>query len=288
MNAECISVSLIVATLGRTEPLTHLLISLCRQERKDFEVIIVDQNPEGYLSPALLSVENELNLVIVRSARGLARSRNAGLRVARGEVVGFPDDDCWYDAGVLEQCISIFSLLDRPDGITGMCVDERGEQSAGRFDTEGGPLTRQNVWRRANSTTTFCRRTVAATIGGFDESLGLGSGTRWGSGEETDFLIRAMDHGFRFMYVPEFVVRHPQVAAPSAKDSRLRALPYARGFVRVLKKHRYSRATCAAAVIRPAAGSLYFAVTGRWARARLAYWTALGRLQELLDIGCGA
>jgi GT2 family glycosyltransferase len=222
---------------------------------------------------------------VIRSERGLARARNAGLRVARGGIVGFPDDDCWYDAGAVEQCLAIFSAPDAPDGITGICQDEKGEQSAGTFDSDAGPLTRRNVWRRANSTTTFCRAAVATAIGGFDESLGLGSGTRWGSGEETDLLIRALDHGFRFEYHPEFVIRHPQVTAPSAKDARLRALPYARGFARVLKKHNYPLPDRTVSVVRPALGAAFYMVTGRWSRACLAFWTSVGRLQELATGG---
>lgn len=284
-DARVISISLIVATLGRTEPFAHLLESLCRQNFRDFQVIVVDQNPEEFLTPVLLRFRDQLNLVVVRSERGLARARNAGLRVACGEIVGFPDDDCWYDPQVVQESVSIFSAEGAPDGITGMCIDEHGQQSAGRFDLQGGPLNRKNVWRRANSTTTFCRRIVAERIGGFDESLGLGSGTRWGSGEETDFLLRAMESGFHFIYLPNFVVRHPQVTSPSLRETKSRALPYARGFVRVIKKHHYSLTSRVATVLRPAVGAFYFAATGRWARASLAYWTALGRLQELLSSG---
>jgi glycosyltransferase involved in cell wall biosynthesis len=273
--------SLIVATLGRTEPLVRLLESLSRQTSTGFEVIVVDQNPEGFLSAAILPFLSRLTIVVIRSERGLARARNAGLRHASGSIVGFPDDDCWYDTGAVEQCLEIFSAPAAPDGITGICLDEKGEQSAGTFDSDAGPLTRQNVWRRANSTTTFCRTAVATAIGGFDESLGLGSGTRWGSGEETDLLIRALDHGFRFEYHPEFVIRHPQVNAPSAKNARLRALPYARGFARVLKKHKYPLSDCTASVVRPALGAVFYMATGRLSRACLAFWTSVGRLQEL-------
>ena len=53
-------------------------------------------------------------------------------------------------------------------------------------------LTDDNLWNRAISFTIFLRRDVVEAVGPFDEELGLGSGRPWASGEETDYLIRAV------------------------------------------------------------------------------------------------
>lgn len=42
--------SLIVATIGRTAEFSVLLESLAGQETRDFELIVVDQNPDDRLS----------------------------------------------------------------------------------------------------------------------------------------------------------------------------------------------------------------------------------------------
>ena len=46
-------ITLITSTLGRHEPLTRLLRSLEQQTFKNFEIIIVDQNPTGFLDNTL-------------------------------------------------------------------------------------------------------------------------------------------------------------------------------------------------------------------------------------------
>ena len=68
-----------------------------------------------------------------------------------------------------------------------------------------------------NSATTFLRRDVVERVGQFDERLGLGSPDPWASGEEVDYLIRAIDAGARIEYDPSLVVRHAVVP----DDSRI-------------------------------------------------------------------
>ena len=55
----------------------------------------------------------------------------------------------------------------------------------------------------------FLRRELVERVGAFDEALGLGSGTRFASGEETDYLVRALRSGARLAYEPSLVITHP-------------------------------------------------------------------------------
>ena len=61
--------------------------------------------------------------------------------------------------------------------------------------TDASVADRDNVWNRAMSFTIFLRARVVERVGRFDERLGLGSGTPWHSGEEIDYLIRALAAG---------------------------------------------------------------------------------------------
>ena len=86
---------LVVATVDRTDDLALLLASLAAQEHRAFRVLVVDQNADDRVEP-LLARHPELDVLHLRSARGLSRARNAALPRLEAEIVGFPDDDCSY------------------------------------------------------------------------------------------------------------------------------------------------------------------------------------------------
>jgi hypothetical protein len=159
--------------------------------------------------------------------------------------------------------------------------DEVGHESGGRFDREAGFVDRHNVFRRGLSTTLFFRTDVALALNGFDESLGLGSGTRWGSGEETDFVLRCLERGHGIYYDPTFVVRHPQVTPPSRQAIQMRGRSYGRGYLRVLKLHGYSRWFMLQTALRPMAGAAVALARLEPDAAAMSFWSSIGRLDEL-------
>lgn len=267
------ALSLVVSTRGRQTELGRLLASLAAQGEPDFEVIVVDQNPAGYLEAVLAGAA--LPLRRTTSAAGLSRGRNAGLRLARGRIVGFPDDDCWYDPGTVGQIVGAFGRDPAMGVLLGRTIDATGRESLGRFLTEGGPVDRYSVWQAGNSNSLFIRRDIAAAIDGFDEALGVGASTPFQSGEETDFVLRAMASGARAVYRPELTIRHDQVDATIGPSEVDRARRYSRGFGRVLRKHGYPAGYVVSRVARPIARSFLAAATGdRGLAAYKAAWAA--------------
>ena len=87
--------SLIVATKNRTDDLLTLLGSLRSQLMQSFEILIVDQNPDDRLIP-VLSQFADLPIRHLHSKPGLSRARNVALPLCTGDIIAFPDDDCWY------------------------------------------------------------------------------------------------------------------------------------------------------------------------------------------------
>ena len=75
-QAKLPSFDLIVATVDRTEELRALLRSLARQSYPEFRVLLVDQNEDGRVE-AVRREHGSLDVVHLRSARGLSRARNA-------------------------------------------------------------------------------------------------------------------------------------------------------------------------------------------------------------------
>lgn len=229
--------SLIVATIGRTTELKSLLESLGRQRYRNFEVIVVDQNTDGRLLPVLRSFESRIEIRRIESAPGLSRARNVGLRAVSGEVVCFPDDDCTYPDGLLGHVNELLSTNSEWDGVVGDSVDNSGKPTLPWRDREGR-LTFPVSWRRAISYAIFMRTCVIRRIGGFDETLGVGAGSPWGSGEDNDLVLRALKAGCYFQYDPNTRVCHPTLFPALDAAVQAKRYSYALGDGKLLQKHR--------------------------------------------------
>jgi GT2 family glycosyltransferase len=240
------SFDLVVATVGRTDELGRLLDSIEAQEAS-VRVIVVDQNDDGRLDGVL--AEPRLPTERVQAARGLSRARNAALPLLEADVVAFPDDDCSYPPGLLARIADRFAADPTLGGLTGRAEDADGK-SAASWKRDRAVLTDENLWNRAISFTIFLRRAVVEAVGPFDEELGLGSGTPWSSGEEIDYLIRAIRNGARIEYDPSLAVTHDVRADNTGTGARDGA---SIGYL--LRKHRYSPRVLARMLVRPVGGA---------------------------------
>jgi glycosyltransferase involved in cell wall biosynthesis len=274
--------SILLATLGRTAELDVFFSSLDRQTHRDFEVIVIDQNPGEVLTPILDEWRSRFPIRQMRSAPGHSRAFNQGLTQVRGDIVAFPDDDCWYGPNLLEQVQSQFSANPHWSGITGREVVEPGFTCGGRWDKRGGPITRNNVFRRAICFSMFLRSEVAVNYK-FDESLGVGARTKWGAGEETDYLLRIVQDGHRIEYLPKIAVWHQGRSGPCTAETYARVRSYARGMGRVLRKHNYPLWMVVPHWIRPMGGAL-LSLAGCRLEKSLLHWSNLtGRVEGWLS-----
>lgn len=270
--------SLVMATLGRADEIGHYLASLSAQTHRDFELIVVDQNRDDRLVPFLERYRTEFPIIHLRSEPGVSRARNAGLEEITGEVVGFPDDDCWYPVDLLERTARFLEDHPNIDGVTGRAVDETGADFA-RFDKSPGTLTLYNAFKRSITFCAFFRSSVVAGMGGFDESLGPGAGTIWGAGEDNDFPLSAIEKGFEIYYNPQLVAFHLSTLRHGYLEAAERAYNYGAGFGRVWRKHNVPVWLVAYYLLRPFGGALLSLAGGRKDKARY-HWRAFrGRLK---------
>ena len=231
-------ISLVVATVERTVELRRLLASLDAQTHRDFDVIVVDQNPNTRLAPILAEFTGRLAIRHVRlaGAPGASRARNVGLQHVTGEVVCFPDDDCWYPASFLQQVNDLLDAHNDWDAIIGEAIDESGEPILPWRD-RSGPATKPICWRRAVCFACVLRTEVLRTIGGFDEALGGGAGTPWASGEDADLMLRATENGFDVRYDKRLRVHHPRLFRSFDGTSLSKRYGYSLGDGRLLREH---------------------------------------------------
>ena len=269
--------SILLATYGRTAELHQLFGSLLRQSWQDFDVIVIDQNADDRLVEVLDRYAGQLPLRRLRSARGHSRALNVGLAHVTGEIVAFPDDDCWYDPDLLERVTRFFQKNPKWSGLTGREVPEPGFSCGGRWEQRPGPVTPRNIWRQAITFSMFLRRSVADSLS-FDESLGVGAGTPWGAGEETDYLLRALEQGHAIYYDPSLGVWHRGKSGPYSPEVYARARNYGRGVGRVLRKHRSPSYSVATHLIRPLGGALLWLGAGRPEKTRYHWSTFVGRM----------
>jgi glycosyltransferase involved in cell wall biosynthesis len=274
-HSELPSFDLIVATVDRVTELERLLASLERQTHDRFRILLVDQNEDDRLDE-VVSRFGSLELERLRAPRGLSRARNAGLSRLGGDVIAFPDDDCVYPEDLLERVARRFAGDPALDGLTGRAADAGGGSSPS-WARAGAELTRENLWNRAISFTIFLRAPVVKAVGEFDEQLGLGSGRAWSSGEETDYLVRAVDKGARIVYDPRLVVLHDDKTYSTASLSAAGAREGA-GVGYILRKHRYPVRTTGRMLVRPIGGALVALARRDRARARFHLSTLRGRV----------
>lgn len=90
------SVSVIIATYRRFEPLLNTIASLLQQEHDSFEIIIADQNPawpENTLErKAKLEAKDNVHWHTLKEP-GVVNARNFAASKATGEILVFVDDD---------------------------------------------------------------------------------------------------------------------------------------------------------------------------------------------------
>jgi glycosyltransferase involved in cell wall biosynthesis len=284
--------SLIVCTLDRRDELAELFDSLVRQDRDDFEVILVDQNVDdrlveivdrykahftnpsrslryseepdsSSLDPGLRSTSDTGLAGNLQSSKpalchirmtgtGLSRARNLGISHATGELIGFPDDDCKYLDGYLAAVDQIFAE-DRTIG----CVSGHptaGDAGLGTQWRDGQrDLDAVTVLNRCQEFTVFVRKQSLGRIR-YNDLMGVGAKTLWGADEGPDFLIRLIRTGCRLVYFPNLFVYHPDKIAKITRATLGRAASYARGRGCLFRLHRFPRSMVFNSVFRPAAG----------------------------------
>lgn len=153
---------------------------------------------------------------------GLANARNAAIRLARGDIVAFTDDDVLFERGWLQ---GIFDVLMRYPDAVGFAgpVSLKYEAPAPAWiddDPEWlnmkgflGQVTFGTVERYLERGETpvgmnvGLRKASLYRIGGYDPKLGR-HGTNLMSKEDSELALRFYEAGLRFIYSPNIKMKH--------------------------------------------------------------------------------
>ena len=109
-GSQCPRISVVIPTHNRPALLREAFHSLEQQRFDDWEAIVVDDASVPPVDGARLGQHPRLQLLRNDVCQGGAAAKNAGIAVARGEVIAFLDDDDLLEAHYLARAIDV---LDR-------------------------------------------------------------------------------------------------------------------------------------------------------------------------------
>ena len=134
--------SAVIPTRNRAHLVGEAIESALNQRAGQVEVIVVDDASTD--DTAKVIAENwgsRIRFIRMPERRGAGAARNAGLRIARGELVGFLDDDDLWLPGKLNAELNVLERFPEADGIVSDSLQfVQGQVAPQSFFTKNGLL----------------------------------------------------------------------------------------------------------------------------------------------------
>lgn len=227
-------VSLVMPTLNRYDDIELLMKSLENQTYKDFELIVVDQNESDKVKEIVSRYNDRLSINYVKSnKKGLSYNRNIGIDKSKGQIIGFPDDDCEYEFDTLEKVVRFFEMNNEYNLYSCKTMDRNKVDAFKKMSDGTCDITSSNILDTITSITFFVDfREKEYTR--FDEKLGVGG--EFGAGEEIDYVLNLLNLGFKGKYFGDDIIYHPAKKHSKSKEKYQKDYNYGRGFGALCKK----------------------------------------------------
>lgn len=203
-------ISVVVVTFKRNELLKRCLRSILGQDYEgEYEVTVIDDSCQNEINSSLREYfKDKVKFVVNEKEEGLAVNKNKGIRLAKGDIIAFTDDDCIVSKNWLR------------------AIDE----SLQNYDLVGGkvipfPDTKFPSWWRESldwiiglspnfgqyslplgSNVAFTKIALRE-LGGYDIRINRKNGNLQ-FGEDTDIATRAFQRGFRMAVNKDMKVYH--------------------------------------------------------------------------------
>lgn len=231
--------SLIIATYGRVDTVDRLFASIAEQDepQSDVQCILVDQNLDDRLAPTVEKWRALLDIHVIRCDPHSTSARNRGIEMATGDILAFPDDDCWFSPGLFHRIKSFFADHAHYDLLSIGVADGNGVASGNRWMQKRCEIVPMNVFRTSVTYACFFRRTPLTAAIRFDEAMGSRPNATLVGAEDTDFVLSALEAGVRGYFDRTLLVYHPRNDMLSGNVRPDRALIYGMGMGHTLRKY---------------------------------------------------
>jgi GT2 family glycosyltransferase len=218
----------LVCTRNRARSLSETLQALNRirfDPLSAVELIIVDNNSSDDTQRTVLDYISQSPVEIVyvqESTPGLSMARNRGIRIARGSVLLFTDDDCIPDVDWVNNIMQAFAGSDYRQVVGGRVELHNPDDVPLTIKstlTAEELTSHHQVYGFLHGCNMAVGRAVLEEIGAFD--VRLGAGTKLRAAEDTDLVYRALKAGVRVTYNPTAVVYHNHGRRTAAEATKL-------------------------------------------------------------------
>lgn len=184
-------VSIIIPTYNRAKFLMDALESVRQQTSLPMEIIVVDDGSTDNTRKVLSESGLKVNYIFQKN-RGPAAARNAGIAVAKGDVIAFLDDDDLLMPNALELCVGNLEKK-AAFGVDVVLGIIRSVENVKRGQ---GGFTYKEILPAGSDQILFCgvfKRNVFDEVGFFDQTLLLN--------EDTDWFLRAREKNICFSLI---------------------------------------------------------------------------------------
>lgn len=199
------SISIIIPTYKDWDRLKICIEALENQSinYSKYEIIIINNHPGSRPDYNLFELAPNIQL-IEESKPGSYAARNAGLKIAKGEIIAFTDSDCIPDKDWLLNAKKTLDNVDYIQLLGGEIIISKSEKP-NIFELHDSLFAfKQNEYVRNGYSVTanlFVKKRVFDEIGGFDDSV-KSSGDKY-------FCFKAKERGFNIGYSELAIVEHP-------------------------------------------------------------------------------
>jgi glycosyltransferase involved in cell wall biosynthesis len=206
-------VSVIIPNYNHGEFLREAIASVAAMNRDDVELIVVDDGSTDERTRKEIDALEAKGIRVIRQEnKGPAAARNGGILASKGQYILPLDADDRVRPNYIEHGVRILDANPKVGIIYGDAERIAGKGTDPRRPLglwEIGPFSRSALLRRNYiPVCALYRRIIWEQNGGYDHTMPVQLGEDW------DFWVGAVEHGWEFHYIPEIVFEY-RVSADS-------------------------------------------------------------------------